>query len=71
VQLKQLRDLEAQLHEVNQELARAALPLMQVSELGDEERRQVGARLRSGLARWEAISREISQVLQTGSSSGV
>jgi len=70
-QLKQLQELEAQLHEVNLELARSALPLKRAPELDDEVRRRIGAELRSGLARWEAVSRQISQVLQTGSTHGV
>ena len=35
-QLKQLQDLQAQLHEVNQEFARAAGPLYRMTDLNKE-----------------------------------
>jgi hypothetical protein len=68
--LKQLQELHAQLHEVNQEFARAALPLAGASDLSDEQRRQLGAQLRSAQASWEAVTQRISQVLQHGSADG-
>jgi hypothetical protein len=69
-QLQQLQELQAQLHEINQEFARAALPLGGSSDLSDEQRRQIGVQLRSAQARWEAVTRQISQVLQDGNADG-
>ena len=63
-QLIQLQRLADELHEVNQELARAARPLAGQPELSDDQKRDIGARLRAGLARWEDVTRQISQVLQ-------
>jgi hypothetical protein len=65
-QLRQLEELHAQLHEVNLEFAQAALPLAGASDMTDEQRRQIGSRLRAAQARWEAVARQISQVLETG-----
>jgi flagellar biosynthesis chaperone FliJ len=70
-QLIQLEDLQTQLHEANQELARAARPLERLSEMKEAERQQLAAIIRAGLARWEAVTREISQVLRSGNGSGV
>jgi hypothetical protein len=64
-QLIQLRELETQLHEANQECARASRPLDRLSELNGAQREQVGAQLRSAWARWEAVTRQISQVLKS------
>jgi hypothetical protein len=69
-QLKQLQNLQAQLHEVNQELVRAARPLERVSDMNDEQRGQLAKQLRAGLARWETVTRQISQVLEAGSANG-
>jgi hypothetical protein len=69
-QLKQLQELEAQLHEVNQAFARAARPLALASDLNDEQRRQIGAQLRAAQGRWEVVTRQISEVFQTGSADG-
>jgi transposase len=68
--LTQLRTLHAQLHEVNEELSRAARPLERLAELNGEQRQHVAARLRAGLARWDAVTREISQVLGTDGTNG-
>ena len=69
-QLTQLQRLQGELHEVNQELARAAHPLERLSDLNDQQRQQVADRIRAGLARWEAVTQQISQVLQTGGPNG-
>ena len=59
----QLAELIAELHEVNEELAAAARPLGQLKELNDTQKRAIGANLRSGLARWEIVTRRIDQLL--------
>ena len=64
-QLTNLERLRAELHEVNQELARAARPLDRISDLNEEQRQHVAAQLRAGLARWESVTQRISQVLGT------
>lgn len=64
-QSKQLRDLEAQLHEVNQAFAAAARPLDRLSEMSLEEREQVATRLREVQARWEVLTQQISPLIQT------
>jgi flagellar biosynthesis chaperone FliJ len=64
--LEQLKDLEVQLHEVNQELRRAARPLGRLSDLNLEQREQVAAQLRSGFARWGSVTHQILQALGTG-----
>lgn len=65
-QLTQLQRLQAELHEVNQEFARAALPLERLPEMNEEQRQQLATQLRAAQARWEAVTQQISQVLQTG-----
>ena len=70
-QLKQLQDLQAQLHEVNLEFARAAQPLDRLSEMNGKQREQLAGQLRAVWARWEAVTQEISQVLRSGSANGV
>ena len=70
-QLKHLQELEAQLHEVNQEFARAARPLQRVSQMNGEQRDQLAGQLRAMFERWEAVTRQISQVLQSGNGNGV
>ena len=69
-QLKHLRDLETELHEVNQAFAAAARPLAVASELNDQQRQEIGAQLRAAQARWETVTRQISQVFQTDSADG-
>ena len=59
----QLGALIAELHELNAELADAARPLDRLPDLNDAERDGVAARLRSGLARWENVTRRIDEVL--------
>ena len=66
-QLKQLQDLQAQLHEVNQEFARAARPLYRLTDLNKDQRRVIGAQLRAAQAQWELVTQQISQALGTGS----
>jgi hypothetical protein len=70
-QLKQLQNLQAQLHEVNLEFARAAQPLDRLSPLNLKQREQLAGQLRAVWARWEAVTQQISQVLQSGSANGV
>ena len=65
----QLGALIAELHELNEELADASRPLDRLPDLNDEQRDGVAARLRSGLARWESVTRRIDEVLR-GSGKG-
>jgi hypothetical protein len=65
-QLKQLEDLHAQLHEINLEFAQAALPLAGASDMTDAQRQRIGSHLRAAQARWEAVTRQISQLLEDG-----
>jgi flagellar biosynthesis chaperone FliJ len=65
-QLTQLQQLEVELHKANQELAEASQPIERLSEMNDEQRRQLADQIRAKLARWEAVTQQISQVLGTG-----
>ena len=69
-QLTQLQSLEARLHEVNQECARAAVPLERLDQMNEAQRRELAAQIRASLARWEAVTREISQVLRSDAGTG-
>ena len=69
-QLTQLQRLADELHEINQELSRAARPLEGKPELNDRQKLDIGTRLRAGLARWDDLTRQISQVLQADSANG-
>ena len=69
-QLTKLQELTAELHEVNQECARAAVPLERLEEMNEAQKRQLAAEIRAALARWETVAREISQVLQSDGASG-
>jgi ABC-type transporter Mla MlaB component len=62
-QLTNLERLRAELHEVNEELARAARPLDRISDLNEQQRQHVADQLRAGLARWESVTQRISKVL--------
>jgi hypothetical protein len=66
---QQLGELIAELHDVNVELADAARPLDRLPNLNDEQRDGVAARIRSGLARWENVTRRIDEAL-SGSGNG-
>jgi hypothetical protein len=70
-QLTQLQSLQGRLHEVNQECARAAVPLERLDEMNEAQRRQLAAQIRAALARWEAVTREISQVLRSSGANDV
>jgi len=63
-QLEQLVRLQAELHEVNEELAQAARPLEQLSELNEQQREQLSDELRARLGRWEIVTQQISRVLR-------
>ena len=63
VRSEQLGVLLAELHAVNVELADAARPLDRLPDLTDKQRDDVAARIRSGLARWESVTRRIDEVL--------
>ncbi len=70
-QLKQLQELAAQLHEVNQQLAEAARPLERLSEMNFEQRKHLGSEIRAALARWESVTQKINEVLgQSGGRAG-
>lgn len=68
--LKQLQALEVQLHEVNEEFAKAARPLDRLAEMNLEQRRKVADDLRIQFARWESVAQAISQVMGTGGANG-
>ena len=63
--LTQLQDLQAHLHEVNGQLVLAAAPLVALGDMSLEQREEVAARIRQALTRWEAVTKQISQLLQT------
>jgi hypothetical protein len=67
-QLTQLQRLQAELHDVNGELQRAAQPLRRLDELSLEERRELGEQIRAWLARWEFVTQQISLALRGQSS---
>jgi hypothetical protein len=67
---QQLGELIAELHAVNVELADAARPLDRLPDLNDEQRDGVAARIRSGLARWESVTRRIEEVLGASGKGG-
>jgi hypothetical protein len=69
-ELTELGRLQAELHEVNEHLAQAARPLDRLAELNEEQRREVAAKIRAGLARWESVTQRISQVMGSGSANG-
>jgi len=69
--MRQLQELEVQLHAVNQELARAARPLDRTTYLNIEQRQKIGAEFRAVLARWEYVTQQISQAFGNGSAPGV
>ena len=67
---KQLGELIAELHDVNAELADAARPLDRLPNLNDKQRDGVAARIRSGLARWENVTRRIDEALNGSGTCG-
>ena len=70
-QLAQLQRLQAELHEVNQELAEAARPLLDwPEELDPQQRHEVAEELRVRLGRWDLVTQQISRVIRSGSASG-
>lgn len=64
-QLKQLHELETQLHEVNEVFAAASREVNRVSELSLEERQQLATRLREVQGRWEAVTSQICELIRT------
>ena len=69
-QLTQLQRLADELHEINQELSRASRPLDGQPDLDDRQKLEIGTRLRERLARWDDVTRRISQVLQADGANG-
>jgi ABC-type transporter Mla MlaB component len=63
-QLTDLQRLRAELHEVNEELAKAARPLDRLAELTEEQRQHLATGIRAELARWESVTQRIAQVLR-------
>jgi anti-anti-sigma regulatory factor len=63
--LTKLQRLQAELHEVNEELVVAARPLERLSEMSLEQRQNLADQIRAKLARWESVTREIQQVMGT------
>ena len=66
-QLRRLRELEVELREVNRHFELVARPLARLSELNEAQRQQLADRLRAAQVHWEAVTRQISQVLRTDS----
>ena len=64
--LSQLQQLELELHEANQELAEATRPNARLSDMSDEERHQLADQIRAKLARWDALTQQLSRVLGRG-----
>jgi hypothetical protein len=69
-ELTELGRLQVELHEVNDHLAQAARPLERLAELNEQQRREVAAKIRAGLARWESVTQRISHVMGSGSANG-
>jgi hypothetical protein len=61
---RQLQELIAELHEVNDQLAAAARPLDDLPDLSEAERDVVGGRLRACLARWQGTTERIRKALE-------
>ena len=59
----QVGELIDELHEVNEQLAEAARPLQWLSDLDFDRRREIAAKMRAGLARWESVNQRIYGVL--------
>ena len=70
VRSEQLGELLAELHDVNVELADAARPLDRLPDLNDKQRDGVAARIRSGLTRWESVTRRIAEALGSSDKGG-
>ena len=68
--LTKLQRLADELHEINQELSYAARPLERQPDLDDRQKLEIGTRLRAGQARWDDVTRRISQVLHADSANG-
>jgi len=60
----ELLKLIDELHEANQELSQAALPLNALDELNLEQRQQMRERIQAGLERWGSISERIHECLK-------
>lgn len=60
----QLTELIRELHQANQELAEAAVPLKQHIDLDLAQRQNIGDELRAGLSRWERVTQRINDLLQ-------
>ena len=68
--LRELQRLQAELHEVNQELEQAARPLERLLGMSLEQRQHVADQIRGKLARWESVTQQIQQVMRTGKRNG-
>ena len=66
----QLDELIYELHEVNQELATADLPLQRLEELDLDERKKLADQIRAGLKRWESVRQKIAETVN-GSNKGI
>lgn len=62
-QLKQLEALRAELHRANEAFSAASREVDRVSELNLDERELLAARLRGAQAQWEAVTRQVADVL--------
>jgi predicted nucleic acid-binding Zn-ribbon protein len=69
-QLTQLQRLQVELHQINEEFAKAARPLARLAEMNGEQRERLADELRARLARWESVTQQISQVMETASANG-
>jgi predicted nuclease with TOPRIM domain len=68
--LRELQRLQAELHEVNQELARAARPLERLAEMSLQQRQKLADEIRSKLSRWDSVTQQIQQVMEAGPANG-
>jgi hypothetical protein len=68
--LTQLQRLQVELHQINEEFAKAARPLARLAEMNGEQRERLADELRARLARWESVTQQISQVMETASANG-
>jgi hypothetical protein len=68
--LTRLQRLQGELHEVNEELAQASRPLERIAELNEQQRQEVAGKIRAGLARWESLTQQIHQAMETDRANG-
>ena len=65
----ELNQLINELHNVNEELAEAALPLQWLDELSRQHRDKIREQIHAGVRRWGRISERINDVLREDATS--